>query len=47
MYRDILQHNVLDLFRDLLQQPSLTFNQLKEFISYIHKHSGKVNIYRM
>ena len=42
MYRDILQHNVLDLFRDLLQKPSLSFNQLKQFISYIHKHSGKI-----
>ncbi len=40
MYRDILQHNVLDLFRDLLQKPSLSFNQLKEFITYIHKQSG-------
>lgn len=52
MYRDILQHNVLDLFRDLLQKPSLSFNQLKEFITYIHKQSGikymqiYINIYR-
>lgn len=44
MYRDILQHNVLDLFRDLLQKPTLSFTQLKQFITYIHKKSGN-NIY--
>eukprot|EP01084_Bolivina_argentea_P138578 243924_1 len=38
MYRDILQHNVLDLFRDLLKKPSLSFKQLKQLIKYIHKH---------
>jgi len=39
MYRDILQQNVLDLFRDLLQKPSLTFTQLKQFMTYLCKQS--------
>lgn len=33
MYRDILQHNVLDLFRDLLRRPSLSFSQLRALIA--------------
>jgi len=42
MYRDILQHNVLDLFRDLLLEPSLTAEQLRRFVAYIYEQSGDV-----
>jgi len=40
MYRDILQHNVLDLLRDLLQRPSLTLSTLKQLVQPSELENG-------